>query len=340
MLVCPLANEGCSMKSTTTSRQSPFGMARTGLVRTVLAGGLCVAVTACSTSSPHVAATSANTTSAPQVPATGRSSQPTPRTPITNPSVDTTTESIADSTEASPAVASAAASDTSTADATQATQATQATTADPDTTTLPPGATAGLDDYDGDGRPDPTCGTQDFGAGLVLRIPCSIISANEPPEGTTLLANSLFRLPGEAVAEFESLSGSLLDARDAGGAKVRIIVFNTDGLFASGSGVINSFETMDAAIRAINIDFPNGAVQVRGHTDGVGTVAANQALSTKRAETVQAYLLAHGILATSVIAVGLANTEPLVSETNADGSPNLEGRHFNRRVEIVIRLAA
>ena len=158
-------------------------------------------------------------------------------------------------------------------------------------------------------------------------------------DGTTLLANSLFRLPGESNAEFANLSGSLLDARDAGGTKVRIIVFNTDGLFASGSGVINSFETMDAAIRAINTDFPNGAVQLRGHTDGVGTVAANQALSTKRAETVQAYFLAHGILATSVTAVGLANTEPLVSETNADGSPNLEGRHFNRRVEIVIRLA-
>lgn len=211
---------------------------------------------------------------------------------------------------------------------------------DPDATTLPPGATPGLDDFDGDGQPDPTCGTQDFGGGLVLRIPCSIISANEAPEGTTLVADSLFRLPGESVAEFASLSGSLIDARDADGTKVRMVVFNTDGLFASGSAVINSFETMDATIQAINTDFPNGAIQVRGHTDGVGSVASNQALSDKRAETVRAYFSSHGILATSVTAVGLASTEPLVSETNADGTPNLEGRHFNRRVEIVIRLSS
>ena len=33
---------------------------------------------------------------------------------------------------------------------------------------LPPGAQPGLDDYNGDGTPDPTCTTQDFGGDLMV----------------------------------------------------------------------------------------------------------------------------------------------------------------------------
>src|SRR5918997_1831801 len=60
---------------------------------------------------------------------------------------------------------------------------------------LPPGAQPGLDDLDGDRRPDPTCSTQDFGGGLALRIPCEIPNPNDPAEGTRLVKDSLFRLP-------------------------------------------------------------------------------------------------------------------------------------------------
>jgi outer membrane protein OmpA-like peptidoglycan-associated protein len=35
--------------------------------------------------------------------------------------------------------------------------------------------------------------------------------------------------------------------------------------------------------------------------------------------------------------VGFASTQPVVLETNPDGSDNLAGRAFNRRVEIVVR---
>ena len=112
------------------------------------------------------------------------------------------------------------------------TTATTAAADDEPPSTLPPGAVAGLDDYDGDGRPDPTCGTQDFGAGLVLRIPCSILTANDPEQGTTLVDRSLFRLPGSTDIDLTGISGSLVLARDAAGARVVIVVFNTDGLFA------------------------------------------------------------------------------------------------------------
>ena len=214
---------------------------------------------------------------------------------------------------------------------------TETTVAEDSSTSLPAGATAGLDDYDGDGTPDPTCGTQDFGAGLVLRIPCEIRTANEAPEGTTLVKESLFRLPGSTDIDLTGISGSLVLARDAGGAKVAIVVFNSDNLFETGSADIGSTDTVDGTIRLLNGRYPRSTVQVRGHTDSTGSASANQALSESRSATVRDYLKAHGLDATQVTSVGLGSSEPLTEERNPDGSDNPEGRRFNRRVEIVVR---
>jgi hypothetical protein len=71
---------------------------------------------------------------------------------------------------------------------------------------LPPGGQPGLDDLDSDGRRDPACSTQDFGGGLVLRIPCEIPNPNDPAEGTRLVKDSLFRLPA-FEADLSDVSG-------------------------------------------------------------------------------------------------------------------------------------
>ncbi|OHV65230.1 flagellar motor protein MotB [Pseudofrankia sp. BMG5.36] len=205
-------------------------------------------------------------------------------------------------------------------------------------TTLPPGAQPGLDDYDGDGQPDPTCDTQDFGGGLVLRIPCEIGTANEPESGSRLVDGSLYRLPGSTDIDLTGISGSLLLARDTAGVKVVIVVFNSDNLFATGSDAIGSTDTMDNTIKLINSRFPGGKIQVRGHTDSTGTAGANQALSERRAGAVRAYLLDHRVNATEVTAVGMGSTRPLAENANPDGSPDPEGQAFNRRVELVLRL--
>jgi outer membrane protein OmpA-like peptidoglycan-associated protein len=205
------------------------------------------------------------------------------------------------------------------------------------TTTLPPGAVAGLEDFDGDGQPDPTCGTQDFGAGLVLRIPCTIISANDPEQGTTLVDRSLFRLPGSTDVDLSGISGSLVLARDAAGARVVIVVFNTDGLFATGSATAGSTDTLDGTIRLINARYPRSAIQVRGHTDATGSASVNQPLSERRAATVKDYLSGHGVQASDITSVGLGSSQPLTLERNPDGSVNPLGQRFNRRVEIVLR---
>jgi outer membrane protein OmpA-like peptidoglycan-associated protein len=97
---------------------------------------------------------------------------------------------------------------------------------------------------------------------------------------------------------------------------------------------------MDNTIRMINSRFADGEIQVRGHTDATGTASGNQTLSESRATAVQRYPLDQAVDASAVTAVGFGSTRPLAEEANPDGSPDPEGQRFNRRVEIVVRLAA
>jgi len=214
----------------------------------------------------------------------------------------------------------------------------ETTTSVEEGTTLPPGAVAGLDDYDGDGELDPTCGTHDFGGGLVLRVPCKVLTANEPPTGTTLVPGSLFGYNGSTDIDLTGISGSLVLSRDDAGKKVAILMFNSDALFESSSDQINSPDTLNNAISLINRLYPGSTIQVRGHADARGTAAANQSLSERRAARVAAYLQSNGTQAAGITSIGFGSTQPLALEKNPDGSENAEGEHFNRRVEIVMRV--
>ncbi|HSF87668.1 MAG TPA: pentapeptide repeat-containing protein [Acidimicrobiia bacterium] len=83
---------------------------------------------------------------------------------------------------------------------------------------------------------------------------------------------------------------------------------------------------------------PDVEIQVWGHADAIGDPAYNLELSQRRAENVAALLEAQADLAGyRIVAVGLGEAQPLVPNTNADGSDNPENRAKNRRVEIVVR---
>src|ERR1051326_8394040 len=64
-------------------------------------------------------------------------------------------------------------------------------------TTVKPGAQPGLFDFNQDGTKEPTCGTADYKAGLVIRTYCDDLSgyANSPESGATLVAGALFGQP-------------------------------------------------------------------------------------------------------------------------------------------------
>lgn len=69
-------------------------------------------------------------------------------------------------------------------------------------------------------------------------------------------------------------------------------------------------------------------VEVAGHTDHIGTVAYNQVLSEKRAQSVKDYMVSKGISASRLKAVGYGKSRPIATNTTK------EGRAKNRRVEL------
>ena len=69
-------------------------------------------------------------------------------------------------------------------------------------------------------------------------------------------------------------------------------------------------------------------VSVTGFTDSVGSDDYNLALSKRRAESVAAYLKAHGLKTDSLTVTGRGKADPVASNTTP------EGRASNRRVEI------
>lgn len=76
--------------------------------------------------------------------------------------------------------------------------------------------------------------------------------------------------------------------------------------------------------------YPNSTVRVIGHTDNTGSVAYNQALSERRAQSVANILVAAGTPSGRISTVGVGMSQPVATnDTEA-------GRAANRRVDIVI----
>lgn len=75
-------------------------------------------------------------------------------------------------------------------------------------------------------------------------------------------------------------------------------------------------------------------VLVEGHTDTVGSAAANLTLSQKRAKAAADYLIANGVDARKISIKGLGESKPLMPEDG--GFPDV-ARRQNRRVEITVQ---
>jgi outer membrane protein OmpA-like peptidoglycan-associated protein len=80
-----------------------------------------------------------------------------------------------------------------------------------------------------------------------------------------------------------------------------------------------------------------GAVQVIGHTDAIGSDAANLALSRDRAGAVMRWLVAQeGIPGALLLGTGVGAAQPIAPNRGADGRDDPDGRARNRRVEVQI----
>jgi OmpA-OmpF porin, OOP family len=115
------------------------------------------------------------------------------------------------------------------------------------------------------------------------------------------------------------------DIQTTGHASVYGIYFDT------GKSVIKpeSAQAVGEIAKLLKAD-PNLKIHVVGHTDNVGGVESNIALSKARAEAVtQALIRDHGIAATRMTAFGCGQFSPVASNDSE------EGRAKNRRVELV-----
>ncbi|NOY06768.1 MAG: OmpA family protein, partial [Chlorobi bacterium] len=91
-------------------------------------------------------------------------------------------------------------------------------------------------------------------------------------------------------------------------------------------------ESEEVLQRALNTlkTYENIKVEIRGHTDDVGSASANQRLSEARARAVRAWLIDHGIDPDRLTYAGYGESQPRVPNT----SP--ENRAKNRRIEFHI----
>jgi outer membrane protein OmpA-like peptidoglycan-associated protein len=102
--------------------------------------------------------------------------------------------------------------------------------------------------------------------------------------------------------------------------------------FQTGSAVIlpASNEILSAVIGVLDTHPEISHLRIEGHTDNVGAKAMNQTLSGKRAASVVAWLVKHGIQSGRLSSQGFGMDRPI------DTNETPEGRQNNRRVEFHI----
>jgi len=136
---------------------------------------------------------------------------------------------------------------------------------------------------------------------VVVAETLSEFDANETPEGTVLT------VPEQVLFDFNS-------------AELRP---EAESALADLAEVLRYYE--------------GAPVEIRGHTDAIGSDADNQGLSDARAGAVLRHFVdAQGIDESLLSTRGFGESQPVAPNTNPDGSDNPEGRQANRRVEIVI----
>ena len=87
-----------------------------------------------------------------------------------------------------------------------------------------------------------------------------------------------------------------------------------------------SFPRLDRVVEFMSYK-KSARVEISGHTDNVGNPKANKALSEARARACRDYLVAKGIPAARITAVGFGDERPIASNATD------EGRQLNRRIE-------
>jgi outer membrane protein OmpA-like peptidoglycan-associated protein len=110
-----------------------------------------------------------------------------------------------------------------------------------------------------------------------------------------------------------------------------LIVNMSDVLFDTGQYSLKpAAREKLSKISGIVLAYPTLALEVEGHTDSVGSDELNQRLSENRANAVRDFLVAQGIVRSSIGSQGLGESQPVSTNDTATG------RQQNRRVELIV----
>jgi OmpA-OmpF porin, OOP family len=112
-----------------------------------------------------------------------------------------------------------------------------------------------------------------------------------------------------------------------------LFAFNKSNLSSQGVTTVNN---LAGDLSKVSYD----AVRVAGHTDPIGSDAYNQALSERRAGTVQGQLVTQGVPADRISATGYGETQLKVTEADCASAKSraalIECFQPNRRVEVTV----
>ncbi len=184
----------------------------------------------------------------------------------------------------------------------------------------------------------------------MLMLPTLPIAAQEAATGTVTLEQPAPRPRGFTVEQDGrpvtgtvgrggaiEVQGANVVVIDEGPRTTRVTVRN-DVLFDFDRTELRP-EAAEALGRVAEIIRDRGprAVRILGHTDSVGSDAYNQALSERRARSVERWLAENGGGGLPPIrAEGRGEAEPVASNASSDGRDDPEGRQRNRRVEVLL----
>ncbi len=135
----------------------------------------------------------------------------------------------------------------------------------------------------------------------------------------------------KAAEEAARVEGAKVETiEDVNGLKAVKVTFDSGILFAFNSSALNAdSKTALTKFAKILVENPKMDIAVLGHTDNVGTLAANQKVSLDRAKSVANYLVAQGAATAQMKTVeGRDYSMPVASNETVDG------RAQNRRVEV------
>jgi outer membrane protein OmpA-like peptidoglycan-associated protein len=110
-----------------------------------------------------------------------------------------------------------------------------------------------------------------------------------------------------------------------------LVVNMADVLFETGKYALSQDAKLKLAkLSGIIQAHPGLNLGIEGHTDTTGTPEFNQKLSQERADTVREFLIAQGLAADTITAIGMGQDNPVADNSSA------AGRQKNRRVEIIV----